>query len=96
MTDASAIREHMDVIGADGVHVGTVDAVEGDRIKLTKADSDDGRHHFIPTDWVDHIDEHGDLADTRAKRLVAAEDAIDAVRAKFGKAAVRKGIVFRP
>jgi hypothetical protein len=39
MADASAIREHMEVIGADGVHVGTVDRVEGDRIKLTKADS---------------------------------------------------------
>ena len=30
------IKEHMEVIGADGVHVGTVDKVEGDRIKLTK------------------------------------------------------------
>ena len=39
MTDANAIREHMEVIGADGVHVGTVDSVEGDRIKLTKSDS---------------------------------------------------------
>ena len=39
MTDASAIREHMEVIGADGAHVGTVDKVDGDRIKLTKADS---------------------------------------------------------
>jgi len=39
MTDANAIREHMEVIGADGVHVGTVDHVDGDRIKLTKADS---------------------------------------------------------
>lgn len=39
MADASAIREHMEVIGADGVHVGTVDRVEGNRIKLTKADS---------------------------------------------------------
>jgi hypothetical protein len=29
----------MEVIGADGVHVGTVDHVDGDRIKLTKADS---------------------------------------------------------
>ena len=45
------IREHMDVIGADGVHVGTVDKVEGDRIKLTKSDSGEGshegHHHFI-------------------------------------------------
>ena len=57
MTDASAIREHMEVIGADGVHVGTVDKVEGDRIKLTKADSGaqmqaaegehSGHHHYI-------------------------------------------------
>ena len=27
------IKEHMEVIGADGVHVGTVDKVEGSRIK---------------------------------------------------------------
>ena len=51
MGDFSTIREHMDVIGADGVHVGTVDKVEGDRIKLTKADSGqgghEGHHHFI-------------------------------------------------
>jgi hypothetical protein len=36
------IKEHMEVIGADGVHVGTVDKVEGNRIKLTKADSGEG------------------------------------------------------
>ena len=51
MGDFSTIREHMDVIGADGVHVGTVDKVEGDRIKLIKADSGqgghEGHHHFI-------------------------------------------------
>ena len=43
------IREHMDVIGADGVHVGTVDGVDGDRIKLTKKDSGshEGHHHYI-------------------------------------------------
>ncbi|HEX8481190.1 MAG TPA: DUF2171 domain-containing protein, partial [Allosphingosinicella sp.] len=37
MADTSQIKEHMEVIGADGVHVGTVDKIEGDRIKLTKA-----------------------------------------------------------
>ncbi|TKB03703.1 MAG: DUF2171 domain-containing protein, partial [Mesorhizobium sp.] len=36
MTNAAKIRERMEVIGADGVHVGTVDKVDGDRIKLTK------------------------------------------------------------
>ena len=51
MTDMSKIKEHMEVIGADGAHVGTVDKVEGSRIKLTKKDSGDGahkgHHHFI-------------------------------------------------
>lgn len=46
MTDLNKIAEHMEVVGADGVHIGTVDQVEGDRIKLTKADSGShGRHH---------------------------------------------------
>jgi hypothetical protein len=51
MADLGQIREHMEVIGADGVHVGTVDHVDGDRIKLTKADSGEGshkgHHHYI-------------------------------------------------
>ncbi len=49
MTDLSKITEHMEVIGADGVHVGTVDKVEGGRIKLTKADSGSHQdhHHYI-------------------------------------------------
>jgi hypothetical protein len=45
------IKERMEVIGADGVHVGTVDKVEGNRIKLTKKDSGEGshkgHHHYI-------------------------------------------------
>ena len=56
----SNIREHMKVIGADGVPVGTVDGVEGSRIKLTKADSGEGRHaghhHYIPADLIADIE----------------------------------------
>ena len=48
MTD---IKEHMEIIGADGVHVGTVDKVEANRIKLTRKDSGEGshkgHHHYI-------------------------------------------------
>ena len=49
MADISQVKEHMEVIGADGVHIGTVDKVEGDRIKLTKPDSGshDGHHHYL-------------------------------------------------
>ena len=50
------IKEHMEVIGADGVHIGTVDKVEGTRIKLTKQDSGEGshegHHHFVDRSLV--------------------------------------------
>ena len=57
--DATGIREHMEVIGADGVHVGTVDSVDGHRIKLTKADSASGHqdhHHYISRGLVAGIE----------------------------------------
>ena len=54
--DTANIREHMKVVGSDGQHVGTVDHLEGDReIKLTRRDSDDDEHHFIPTSWVQEV-----------------------------------------
>ena len=57
MADASSIKEHAEVIGADGVHVGTVDKVEGDRIKLTKNDpAAGGQHHYIPLSLVESAD----------------------------------------
>ncbi|NTJ41850.1 DUF2171 domain-containing protein [Agrobacterium larrymoorei] len=63
MFSATSIREHMDVIAADGSHVGTVDHMEGEsRIKLTKNDAADGKHHLIPLDWVDHVDAHVHLS----------------------------------
>lgn len=49
--DIDQIREGMEIIGADGVHVGTVDRIEGERIKLTRDDSGlgdhQGHHHFL-------------------------------------------------
>ena len=54
------IKEHMEVIGADGVHVGTVDRVENGKIKLTKADSGEGQHkghhHFIDLGLVAEVE----------------------------------------
>ena len=44
MTVMSRIKEHMEVIGADDVNVGTINRVEENRIKLIKADSGEGRH----------------------------------------------------
>jgi hypothetical protein len=60
MDNTSAIREHMEVIGADGVHIGTVDRLEGNRIKLSKRDSGqgshEGHHHYVPTALVAEIE----------------------------------------
>ncbi len=58
MIQASQIREHMDVEGSDGRHVGRVDKVTGDQIELTKLDLASGlKHHLIPMSWVDLIDD---------------------------------------
>ena len=54
--DHSAIKEDMNVIGADGVHIGTVDHLDGERIKLTKADSVDGKHHYLPAGLVSAVE----------------------------------------
>ena len=62
------IAEHMEVLASDVTHVGTVDHLDGaDRIKLTKSDSADGRHHVIPRSWVSRIDNHVHLAKTAAE-----------------------------
>ncbi|AKM10240.1 DUF2171 domain-containing protein [Croceicoccus naphthovorans] len=76
---AKGIREHMEVIGADGVHVGTVDGVEGDRIKLTKNDSDagfeqeshHGHHHYLSLGLVAGVE--GDKVRLSASGANAAE-----------------------
>ncbi|MEQ1770357.1 MAG: DUF2171 domain-containing protein [Devosia sp.] len=60
MAQLSGIKEHMEVIGADGVHVGTVDKFDGSRIKLTKDDSGEGHHHghhhYISSDLIAEVE----------------------------------------
>ena len=55
---SSDIREHMDVMGSCGNKLGRVDHVEGSQIKLTRNDSPDGLHHFIPMSWVQRVNAH--------------------------------------
>lgn len=59
MVDLNRITEHMEVVGADGVHVGTIDKVEGNRIKLTKADSGShaGHHHYVSAGLVAAVED---------------------------------------
>ena len=70
MADLKQVSEHMEIIGADGVHIGTVDRVEGDRIKMTKADSGShGDHHHYISGGLDASVEGNQV------RLSAAGDA---------------------
>jgi hypothetical protein len=77
MFEKSEIKEHMDVIGADGVHVGTVDHLDGERIKLTKKDSGagfeggshEGHHHYISLGLVAEVE--GDTVRLSANADVA-------------------------
>lgn len=57
MIQSTEIREHMEVVGSDGGHVGRVDHVMGEEIELAKMDLGAGfKHHMIPVSWVDHVE----------------------------------------
>ncbi len=58
MFEKLRIKEHMEVADCRGKHVGTVDEVENDAIKLTKSDSSDSMHHFLSLDDVEKIDDN--------------------------------------
>ena len=75
MTARTQVREGMEIIGADGVHIGTVDRIEGDRIKLTRRDSGEGshknHHHFLSLGLVADIE--GDQVRLSANSDVAVQ-----------------------
>ncbi len=56
MVDGTQIREHMEVVGSDGKHVGKVDNVIGNEIELTRALAI-GKHHFLPLSLVARVDD---------------------------------------
>ncbi|MBP0491969.1 DUF2171 domain-containing protein [Pararoseomonas indoligenes] len=76
MVDAMQIKEHMEVVGSCGNHVGTVDHVEGNRIKLTKNDSSDGKHHYLPISAIASVE--GNKAKTSMNHMEAMKQFQDA------------------
>ena len=62
------IREHMEVVGSDDEHVGTVDRIAGDRIILTKSDGDDAAHHSLSCTDVERIDGERVILEVSAKQ----------------------------
>ena len=54
----SRVTEQMEVVGADGAHIGTVDKVRGDSLLLTRKDPDAGGvHHSIPCGWIEKVED---------------------------------------
>ena len=65
----------MEVVGSDGQHIGTVDAVKGDRIILTKSDPNaGGHHHSIPCSWIESVDERVTINKTAEQAMQAWRD----------------------
>ena len=69
------VREHQEVVGSDGAHVGTVDHVRGDHILLTKSDENaGGHHHSIPCGWISKVADKIELNRTAAEAQQAWKD----------------------
>lgn len=63
------IREHMEVVGNDGEHVGTVDRVAGDRIILTRSDPQSGgAHHSLSCSEVERVEDNRVLLEVSASQ----------------------------
>lgn len=54
---ADQIRPQQQVVDDQGNHVGTVDHLDGDRIKLTKSDASDNQHHYVQLSQVAGIED---------------------------------------
>lgn len=81
----SSVKEHQEVVGSDGTHVGTVDHIRGDRILLTKTDKDaGGHHHSIPSSWIATVADKVTLARTAAQAQQAWRDE-ESSRGLFGR-----------
>ena len=58
MFEKLRIKQHMEITDSNGQHVGTVDEVKDDRIKLTRTDSGDNMHHYLPVDAINRIEDN--------------------------------------
>ncbi len=79
MADLRAIAEGMEIVGADGAPIGTVDRVEGDRIRMTRADSGSHRdhHHYFAGGLVAAIEEGRVRLSANADAAVLLEEEED-------------------
>lgn len=80
MSRIEGVKPGMEVIGADGVHVGTVDALDGSRIRLTKADSGEGSHaghrHYVPGGLIAEVEGNKVRLSANASVAITFEEGI--------------------
>jgi hypothetical protein len=77
MSNLEQVKHDMDVIGADGVHLGTVAGVEDGRIKLTKSGdgAHGGHHHYLSGGLVAEVEGNKvRLSATAANALLFEEE----------------------
>jgi hypothetical protein len=79
MVEWSEVKEGMEIVGADGVHIGTVDRAENGRIKMTRADSGShgDHHHYIAGGLVAAVDEGRVRLSANADAAVLLEEEED-------------------
>ena len=98
MISAAMIKENMEVLGSDGVHVGTVDHIEGaGEVRLASDDPDArGGHYFIPLSWVDACGDEGPPQPVERRRQGAVDIALTvAAAAAQRRTTARRASSFR-
>ena len=69
MMHVQDIHEGLKVVGSDGGHVGTVDALVGQLLKLKKNDpASGGTHHYLDIGFI------ADIENETVKLLLTADD----------------------
>lgn len=63
------IVEHLPIKDLDGEHVGTVDRLEGDQIRLTKTEAMEGKDHSLKLSDVRSVDDLGVYLSKRQSEL---------------------------
>ena len=75
MIDVSKIEEHMEVVGSDGQHVGTVDNIG---IKTTKNDrAAHDQHHYFKLDMIQSVENGKVVLSVPAQQAFAEEKMVE-------------------
>ena len=84
-TGTDVIREHAPIFAADGVRLGTVDRVEGDRIKLSREGSGAAQHRWLARSLVERADAEGVRLSVPAAEAMAVLQGEAAVQSPTGE-----------